>query len=324
MATRNAGQARGRLQSQADKNADKAHASLKAGQVAMHVPGPGRPRIGSLLTARDTNARAGSRSSVSSQDGDRFYTASKESEVKHSDNYRKTKVYRSSKKTFKENIVPQVLVSVTDKGSCGASPTLRKAPEVVLNPAELGSSDATYIIEKLVSKLEVEEDVADEKCLPKGVLNIDIDEGLYEYSREAYEYLRDVEEAFVIPKDYLESSNITANMRMILVDWLTQVQHHLKLSQESLYLAVSILDTILHRRDVDADKLQLLGITALLLATKCEEYYPAEVEKLLHLTEDSYSRSEVVSMEKVIIQILDFKVCLRSIIFNLELMLSLF
>ena len=324
MATRNAGQARGRLQSQADKNADKAHASLKAGQVAMHVPGPGRPRIGSLLTARDTNARAGSRSSVSSQDGDRFYTASKELEVKHSDNYRKTKVYRSSKKTFKENIVPQVLVSVTDKGSCGASPTLRKAPEVVLNPAELGSSDATYIIEKLVSKLEVEEDVADEKCLPKGVLNIDIDEGLYEYSREAYEYLRDVEEAFVIPKDYLESSNITANMRMILVDWLTQVQHHLKLSQESLYLAVSILDTILHRRDVDADKLQLLGITALLLATKCEEYYPAEVEKLLHLTEDSYSRSEVVSMEKVIIQILDFKVCLRSIIFNLELMLSLF
>ena len=319
MATRNAGQARGRLQSQADKNAEKAHASLKAGQVAMHVPGPGRPRIGSLLTARDTNARAGSRSSVSSQDGDRFYTASKESEVKHSDNYRKTKVYRSSKKTFKENIAPQVLVSVTERllaSSSGASPTLRKAPEVVLNPAELGSSDATYIIEKLVSKLEVEEDVADEKSLPKGVLNIEIDEGLYEYSREAYEYLRDVEEAFVIPMDYLESSNITSNMRMILVDWLTQVQHHLKLSQESLYLAVSILDTILHRRDVDADKLQLLGITALLLATKCEEYYPAEVEKLLHLTEDSYSRSEVVSMERVIIQILDFKVCLRSTIFN--------
>ena len=312
----NAGQARGRLQSQADKNAENAHASLKAGQVAMNVPGPGRPRMGSLLTARDTNARAGSRSSVSSQDGDRFYTASKESEVKHSDNYRKTKVYRSSKKTFKENIVPQVLVNDTDKTSSGASPTLRKAPEVVLNPAELGSSEATFINGKLETKTEVEEDVADEKCLPKGVLNIDIDEGLYEYSREAYEYLRDVEEAFVIPKDYLESSNITANMRMILVDWLTQVQHHLKLSQESLYLAVSILDTILHRRDVDADKLQLLGITALLLATKCEEYYPAEVEKLLHLTEDSYSRSEVVSMERVIIQILDFKVCLRSTIFN--------
>ena len=318
MATRNAGQARGRLQSQADKNAENAHASLKAGQVAMNVPGPGRPRVGSMLTARDINARAGSRSSVSSQDGDRFYTASKESEVKHSDNYRKTKVYRSSKKTFKENIVPQVLVSVTDidKSSSGASPTLRKAPEVVLNPAELRTSDATFIIRKLEIKTEVEEDVADEKCLPKGVLNIEIDEGLYEYSREAYEYLRNVEEAFVIPQDYLESSNITSNMRMILVDWLTQVQHHLKLSQESLYLAVSILDTILHRRDVDADKLQLLGITALLLATKCEEYYPAEVEKLLHLTEDSYSRSEVVSMERVIIQILDFKVYLRSIIIN--------
>ena len=170
------------------------------------------------------------------------------------------------------------------------------------------SSEITFIIENL----------------PEEVLNIEIDEDLYEYSREAFEYLRGVEEAFVIPQDYLESSNITSNMRMILVDWLTQVQHHLKLSQESLYLAVSILDTILHRRDVDADKLQLLGITALLLATKCEEYYPAEVEKLLHLTEDSYSRSEVVSMESVIIQILDFKVYLRSIIINERLMLSLF
>ena len=128
MATRNAGQARGRLQSQADKNAEKAHASLKAGQVAMNVPGPGRPRKGSLLTARDTNARAGSRSSVSSQDGDRFYTASKESEVKHSDNYRKTKVYRSTQSSFKENIIPQILIEVIDMKSGGASPTLRKAP----------------------------------------------------------------------------------------------------------------------------------------------------------------------------------------------------
>merc|ERR550534_740773 len=268
--------------------------------------------MGSTLTARDANARAGSRSSVSSQDGDRFYTANKEPEAKHqSDKYRKSKVYRNSMKGQKENIVPQVLVSET--GSVGSSPSLRKGSEVVLNPAELGSFDATHVIRHEDPVVEVIEDVDDiEECLPPGVLNIEIDEGLYEYSREAYEYLKDNEKAYVIPQDYLDSGVISVNMRMILVDWLTQVQHHLKLSQESLYLTVSILDTILNRRDVDADKLQLLGITAMLLATKLEEYYPAEVAKLLHLTENSYTRQEVVNMERVLIQILNFKVYIPS------------
>lgn len=215
-------------------------------------------------------------------------------------------------KSQKENIVPQLIINETsNKGPADASPELRKGQEVFLNPATLGSFDATYTISKEDSM--VEKDVDDvEECLPKDVLNIEIDDGLYEYSREAYEYLKDHEKAYVIPQDYLDTGAITVNMRMILVDWLTQVQHHLKLTQESLYLTVSILDTILHRRDVDADKLQLLGITAMLLATKLEEYYPAEVGKLLHLTENSYTRKEVVNMERVLIQILNFKVYIPS------------
>ena len=40
----------------------------------------------------------------------------------------------------------------------------------------------------------------------------------------------------------------------------SQVQHYLKLSQETLYLAISLLDTILDKRDVEADKLQLVGV----------------------------------------------------------------
>ena len=301
-------QARARIQSKSDKNAENA-SNIIDGQPAKNVPGPGRARMGSTLTARDANARAGSRSSVSSQDGDRFYTAYKEPDAKHqSDKYRKSKVYRNSMKSQKENIVPQLIINETsNKGPADASPELRKGQEVFLNPATLGSFDATYTISKEDSM--VEKDVDDvEECLPKDVLNIEIDDGLYEYSREAYEYLKDHEKAYVIPQDYLDTGAITVNMRMILVDWLTQVQHHLKLTQESLYLTVSILDTILHRRDVDADKLQLLGITAMLLATKLEEYYPAEVGKLLHLTENSYTRKEVVNMERVLIQILNFKV----------------
>ena len=296
----------------------------KGGQAAKNLPGPGRARMGSTLTARDANARAGSRSSVSSQDGDRFYTANKDPETKPlSDKFRKSKVFpfRNSQKWLKENIPPQVLVSseTTVSAPGDASPSLRKVSEVVLNPAELVSADATFVIKQEDHLVEESANVEKTEILPPGVLNIEIDEGLYEYSREAYEYLRDIEKAYVIPQDYLDTGVITVNMRMILVDWLTQVQHHLKLSQESLFLTVSILDTILHRRDVDAEKLQLLGICSMLLGTKLEEYYPAEVGKLLHLTENSYTWEEVVNMERVLVQILEFKVKSRLSILSLGL-----
>ena len=49
-------------------------------------------------------------------------------------------------------------------------------------------------------------------------------------------------------------------MSPILLYFLHQVQHYLKLSQETLYLAISLLDTILDKRDIEADKLQLVGI----------------------------------------------------------------
>ena len=90
-------QVRARIQSKSDKNAENA-SNIIGGQPAKNVPGPGRARMGSTLTARDANARAGSRSSVSSQDGDRFYTANKEPEAKRQPEKYRSKVYRNSMK----------------------------------------------------------------------------------------------------------------------------------------------------------------------------------------------------------------------------------
>ena len=270
-------QARAKIQSKTDENAENFGNILSRRQATKSVLGPGRRRMGSTLTARDANAGA-----VNSQDGDRFITPYKATKAKQqSDKYRKSKVYRNIKKSLKENVGPQV----RGRRRRQEDPTVEVIEEVV----EVGR----YV-----------EDIVEH--LPSGVLNIEIDEGLYAYSRELYEYLKESEKAYVIPQDFLGS--ITVNTRMILVDWLIQVQHHLKLTQESLYLTVSILDTILNRREVDADKLQLLGITAMLLATKLEEYYPAKVGKLIQLTENSYTREQVLEMERMLIQILGFKV----------------
>jgi len=152
----------------------------------------------------------------------------------------------------------------------------------------------------------------DRDHLPEDVLNIEVDDGLYEYSRDIVLYLMHLETTDPIPPNFLEEGSITANMRSILVDWLIQVQHHFKLCQETLYLAVGILDMVLHRRDVHAEKLQLVGITALLVASKLEEYYPVDIKKLLHLTDNSFSRLQVTHMERTMLKVLEFQVYLPS------------
>jgi len=285
-------------------------------QTTKNVPGKNegerRSRLGSLLTVRDANAR-GSKSSISSQDGETFFTAAKDKGSNNSYNYRKSKVYRNSSKSYKENVVPQVLLPKDEDGS---SPSLRQESRKEAYDAlqatslPLDGSDKQDVNDEAEIIIVKDED---DGGLPDGVVNVHLNEGLYEYSQEAFVYLKDVECFFSIPTDYLDNStSITKNMRMILVDWLIQVQHHLRLSQESLYLSVGILDYVLHKRDVDPDKLQLVGITSLLIATKIEEYYPAEINKLLHLTENSYSRVDVINMERVLLQILEFKAYIPS------------
>ena len=111
---------------------------------------------------------------------------------------------------------------------------------------------------------------------------IDIDDNEDDYGSDMFAYLREREELFVVEEDYLDQSSVSPEMRSVLVDWLlqvgeaivvfdllisfpSQVQHYLKLSQETLYLCISLLDTILDKRDVEADKLQLVGVLPLLI-----------------------------------------------------------
>ena len=188
--------------------------------------------------------------------------------------------------------------------------------------------------------------------LPEGV--VDIDDNEEGYGSEMFAYLREREELFVVEEDYLDQSSVSPEMRSVLVDWLlqvgeaivvfdllrsfpSQVQHYMKLSQETLYLCISLLDTILDKRDVEADKLQLVGspiidsfyrryvrhlhlfswnstqvgITSLYVASKCEEYYPAELKKLVHLTENSYRERDVFDMELVLLGVVHFQVSLN-------------
>jgi hypothetical protein len=59
-------------------------------------------------------------------------------------------------------------------------------------------------------------------------------------------------------------------MRAILIDWLIDVHLKFKLLPETLYITVGIIDRYLSLHTVARSKLQLVGITALFVASKYE------------------------------------------------------
>jgi len=69
--------------------------------------------------------------------------------------------------------------------------------------------------------------------------------------------------------NYMEKvqNNVIPSMRTVLVDWLVEVTEEYKLVSDTLYLAVSYIDRFLSSHVLAMDKLQLLGVSCMLVAS---------------------------------------------------------
>lgn len=65
-----------------------------------------------------------------------------------------------------------------------------------------------------------------------------------------------------------QQKDITEHMRLVLLNWLVDVQLKYKLSSETFFTAVTILDQYLSIKNINRDELQLLGITSMWIAAK--------------------------------------------------------
>lgn len=64
--------------------------------------------------------------------------------------------------------------------------------------------------------------------------------------------------------------------------------------------------------------MQLVGIAALLIATKYEEIYPPTVKEFIYLTDDTFTRKEVLEMERKILFNIEFGITETSSLRFLE------
>lgn len=129
-----------------------------------------------------------------------------------------------------------------------------------------------------------------------------------EYHDEIIKHLMRREVTMQRDGSYLESQrDVTERMRQILVDWLIDVNLKFKLHPETFFLAVDIVDRYLSKAQVPRAQLQLVGITAVLIAAKHEEVWPPEVKDCVYIAANTYTAAEVLVMERDIAGTLFFR-----------------
>ena len=95
-------------------------------------------------------------------------------------------------------------------------------------------------------------------------------------------------------------------MRTILVDWLAEVAEEFGLHVQTLHRAVGYVDRFLSSMAVIRGKLQLVGVTCLMLAAKYEEVTVPVVDDYVIITDNTYTRAQILRMEHVILRVLEF------------------
>ncbi|ODA76595.1 hypothetical protein RJ55_07865 [Drechmeria coniospora] len=137
----------------------------------------------------------------------------------------------------------------------------------------------------------------------------DLDDPLMvaEYANEIFEYLHDLEVKSIPNPQYMShQDDLEWRTRGILVDWLIEVHTRFHLLPETLFLAVNIIDRFLSEKVVQLDRLQLVGITAMFIASKYEEVLSPHVENFKRITDDGFSEAEILEAERFLLTTLNY------------------
>lgn len=133
-----------------------------------------------------------------------------------------------------------------------------------------------------------------------------------EFASDIYQTLRKQEVEFQVEADYLSKVQLPTEVkdtsRAFLVEWIIDVHRKFRLLPETLYVTVFLIDRFLSVQQIKKSQLHILGVTSLLIATKYEEIYPPELKDLLSVSENKFTRAEVLAMEKTMLSSLDFNI----------------
>lgn len=194
-----------------------------------------------------------------------------------------------------------------------AAPPAKRAPAVKESIKESVKEEVR--VESTTPKEEVDADVPFHKTLEelakeaKDLDSEDLDDPLMvaEYVHDIFDYMKELEISTQPNPDYMkDQSELEWKMRGILVDWLLEVHTRFRLLPETLFLAVNIIDRFLSTKVVQLDRLQLVGVTAMFIASKYEEVLSPHVQNFRHVADDGFTEQEILSAERFVLSALDY------------------
>ncbi|KAK6127191.1 hypothetical protein DH2020_039075 [Rehmannia glutinosa] len=180
---------------------------------------------------------------------------------------------------------------IINKKNAGEKSSKKKAPTLT-STLTARSKAACGLSNKPKASQIVDIDAAD----------VDNDLAVVEYVEEMYKFYKSVENEGRAYNNYMDAQpEINEKMRAILIDWLVQVHHKFELSPETLYLTINIVDRYLASKTTLRKDLQLVGMSAMLIASKYEEIWAPEVNELVCISDRTYTNEQVLKMEKRIL-----------------------
>ena len=128
-------------------------------------------------------------------------------------------------------------------------------------------------------------------------------QSIAEFAQDVFVSMIEMEKNYLIDNDYLKKvqTEIKDTSRGFLVEWIIDVNRKFRLLSETLYVTISIIDRFLSKVNIKKSQLHMLGVASILIASKYEEIYPPELKDLLAISENKFSKEEVLQMEFTIL-----------------------
>jgi len=147
-------------------------------------------------------------------------------------------------------------------------------------------------------------------------------QNITEYVSDIFSNMHLGEERYMPQADYMEmQTDVNAKMRAILVDWLVEVHSKYQLRHVTLFTTVNLVDRYLTKTVVIRKRLQLVGVAAMFVAAKLEEINPPELQDFVFITDNAYTKQELLLMECTMLTALEFDVSFFTAVHFLDRLL---
>lgn len=100
--------------------------------------------------------------------------------------------------------------------------------------------------------------------------------------------------------------------RGIIFQWLVKNNNKWKLKDDTIFMAINIMDRYISKYKVENSEFQLVGVSSYLIASKFEDIYPPYVDELSKICNFIYTSDDIIKKEYEILSGLNFDILYNS------------